>query len=519
MLDALQHLEDKFEDKLGMMLTILNGLDSYRFGRNRADTNGLKPPPAPALPPPVPRDLKHLPTVIETMPQKPLVEVMYKAPNMPYPVLRGGVTEPPASGGSLGDPAQPQQVDKDPFDGELSMPLEHTTAAHKLLLWPSIKHLLGNKYDEDYVMRIEEGRGLFRLYGRGEDDDCSEDPQPLCGNNASVSASSPIQENRPGVANHKSPNGVSAPPPPSRPRGLHTGVDEFGVLTADPETIWRWHNSYMDHMHKLHPFLAEKEVHAKLEEFIKLYCFQRPSGSAPPPPAVRASNGGDLPRGAKRKRSAEAALGAGAESNPPSGCTPSWERSRPRRIEKSVDNAILLLVLALGSICEWRDHPLPGPVSKGPADFRAEYIPGPTTPAPGLSPAGSESSHHLPPQGKFFLPKNTHSHNSVASSPPTANNSVNKTVPARPGPGSRDGPDQAPSYLRNMDVIPGLALYAYATEILGNLSGANKLPHVQAALLAALYTGQLAHPFQSHAWIYQAARACQVLVRPYVLAP
>lgn len=67
-----------------------------------------------------------------------------------------------------------------------------------------------------------------------------------------------------------------------------------------------------------------------------------------------------------------------------------------------------------------------------------------------------------------------------------------------------------------MDVIPGLAYYGYATQILGSLQGANGLPHVQAALLAGLYAGQLAHPFQSHGWIYQAARACQVLVRSYV---
>lgn len=65
-----------------------------------------------------------------------------------------------------------------------------------------------------------------------------------------------------------------------------------------------------------------------------------------------------------------------------------------------------------------------------------------------------------------------------------------------------------------MEVIPGLAYYAYATDILGNLQGGNGLAHVQAGLLAGLYAGQLAHPFQSHGWISQASRACQVLVRP-----
>lgn len=68
-----------------------------------------------------------------------------------------------------------------------------------------------------------------------------------------------------------------------------------------------------------------------------------------------------------------------------------------------------------------------------------------------------------------------------------------------------------------MDAIPGLAYYGYATRILGNFQGGNSLLHVQVALLAALYTSQLAHPLQSHGWISHAARACQVLVRPYVL--
>lgn len=52
-----------------------------------------------------------------------------------------------------------------------------------------------------------------------------------------------------------------------------------------------------------------------------------------------------------------------------------------------------------------------------------------------------------------------------------------------------------------MDVITGLAYYGYAAQILG-LHG-NDLPHVQAALFAGLYMGQLTHPFQSHRWVYK----------------
>jgi hypothetical protein len=94
-----------------------------------------------------------------------------------------------------------------------------------------------------------------------------------------------------------------------------------------------------------------------------------------------------------------------------------------------MENGIILLVLELGAICEWRHKPLPGPVS-----------------------ISAISAAHT---SDFSL-------------------------------------------LLNLDIIPGLAYYAYATNILGNMQGGNNLRHVQAALLAALYAGQLAYPIQSH---------------------
>ncbi|OXV07880.1 hypothetical protein Egran_04356 [Elaphomyces granulatus] len=235
-------------------------------------------------------------------------------------------------------------------DGGLSIPVEHTTAAHNLLLWPSIKCLLPDE-DYDYVMKLEEDRGLIRVYGRGVDD----------------------------------PTEAMIPAPSSPP---------------DESRVRRLHRSYLQHIHILHPFLGETILQRKVDEFLEIY-------SKPKKPH----------RGTKRKRSSEPLP---------------WH---PWRIGKSIDNAIVLLVLALGAICEWRDKPLPGPVS-----------------------------------------------------------------------------DSAGGAL-NVDIIPGLVYYAYATDILGNLQGGNDLPHVQAALLASLYAGQLAHSFQSHGWISQASRACQVLIR------
>lgn len=54
-----------------------------------------------------------------------------------------------------------------------------------------------------------------------------------------------------------------------------------------------------------------------------------------------------------------------------------------------------------------------------------------------------------------------------------------------------------------MEVLFGFSYYACASEILGVTRGGYRIPYAQAALLAGLYMGQLAHPLQSHAWIYQ----------------
>jgi hypothetical protein len=67
---------------------------------------------------------------------------------------------------------------------------------------------------------------------------------------------------------------------------------------------------------------------------------------------------------------------------------------------------------------------------------------------------------------------------------------------------------------RNLDVIPGLAYFALATDIIGNQLGGNSLQHVHVNILAGLYHGQLARVLESHAYIHQACRSLQVILRP-----
>lgn len=389
---------------------------------------------------------------------------------------------------------------KDDDDGELSIPVEHTTAAHKLLMWPSIKSLLfPREYDEDYVMKLEEGRGLIRVYGRGEGDDTSE--ESVLPNLSYMASSSIPNWDEPPHSNNGSPGGgwaasgaaaaAAAPSSSSSPlKPLEHGIEESGVFATDADTVRRLHRSYIGNLHKLHPFLDQNDLEKKLDWFIQVYCPVGPSN-----PGIPA----EYPRGAKRKRSCDTLHSAACDV--PSPATVKADRASPRRIEQSIDNAVILLVIALGSICEWKELPVPGSVTDNPPDFRKEQIPGPSLNRSLLSPAASDSA--LPISNSIYAPTSSQPFNSpslVDGRRSIAGQSSN-----------REGPDNR--HLRNMDVIPGLAYYGYATQILGALQGANGLPHVQAALLAGLYAGQLAHPFQSHGWIYQAARACQVLVR------
>ena len=385
------------------------------------------------------------------------------------------------------DPDQPGPVTDEGLEvgheGELSIPVEHTTAAHKLLLWPSIKGLLlPYQYDEDYVMKLEEERGLIRVYGRGEGDDTSEDAAMTT---TSVDKYPEWETNYPKngpssgswscMANANTNTNTNG----HQERLANNGVDDFGVLTAQAETIISYHQSYMDNIHKLHPFLDQNDLDTKIQQFVKVYCHQNSSA-----PMMNSGSFAGTPRGAKRKRSCETLQGAACDVPSPTNMMAQHAGDRP--IEKSVDNAIILLVFALGSICQVRHGPIPGPVTDEPPDYLKQYIPGPTT-RNILSPDGSDSVS----QPYMYASSMADGRNNATGRPDNQG-------------------------LRNLDKIPGLAYYAYATQILGSLQGSNGLRHVQAALLAGLYAGQLAHPFQSHGWIYQAARACQVLVRSYV---
>ncbi|KAJ5084234.1 hypothetical protein NUU61_008813 [Penicillium alfredii] len=372
-------------------------------------------------------------------------------------------------------------------EGELSIPVEHTTAAHKLLMWPSIKKLLyPHEYDEDYVMRLEEERGLISVYGQGEisytADDSELPPFPRLRDGSKW-------EDDGATRNQQSSEFFP---------DANSDIDRVGRFMADADTSRRYYQSYLENMHKLHPFLDQNELNEKVENFIRFYC--PPSSTSAP----GSSSSRDSQTGTKRKRSNENLRGARSDSQSTDG---SSNPSRPR-VGRNIDNAIILLIFAIGAICETKS-PLPGPILDHKPDFRKEHIPGPMppikhthNPSDVLSP--TDSGTGFPTTASLYAIADNTGESFALTAADYKRNLSRRDVTT-----SQDRFGRT----KNHQVIPGLTLYGYATVILGHLQGGIELEHVQAGLLAGLYAGQLAHPFQSHGWIAQASRACHVLVR------
>ncbi|KAH5617756.1 hypothetical protein HBI23_250440 [Parastagonospora nodorum] len=138
------------------------------------------------------------------------------------------------------------------------------------------------------------------------------------------------------------------------------------------------------------------------------------------------------------------------------------ERYQPEgAIEYSLRNATVLLVLALGAACycKKRDTLLPSPESdKGPH----------TKNAWGLS--------------------------------PDSNGSFDSDTTNDPRP-------------KNIDLMPGMAYYSYATDILGSHHGGLAIENAQACILAALYISQFARVLESWSWISSACKITAILIK------
>ncbi|KAJ6172378.1 hypothetical protein N7470_001445 [Penicillium chermesinum] len=352
-------------------------------------------------------------------------------------------------------------------------------------------------YDEDYVMQLEKDRPITSVFGEGE-------------SSFSSGFLSWVMARNRMAGNEKLETPGTVLPDDLLPE---PEIDDNNWPSLPYDTAKRYYDCYMSKMHKLHPFLDQPSLWQIFTDYTRRHC----TGCPVPSNGYCRENS----RGAKRKRSYGDLQGPRGAPPAPS-LSPFQENdtikvheSRHSNLnpsdEMNIDNAIILLVFALGAICE-TPHPLPGPA--GPLDYHDQYIPGPSQPkkpkpngiqaANGvLSPANSDSA--LPTSSSFYTQMQSTSHSFPAR--------IEPTPPQKPISGGATGTEGS-GRPKNYRVIPGLFFFGYATMILGTLQGVGTLKSVQARLLAGLYAGQLAHPFQSHAWISEASRCCQVLIAP-----
>ena len=379
---------------------------------------------------------------------------------------------------------------------------EHNTAAQKLFRWPSIKALLQRckklhftESSENYVFDMELHKGPLHLYGKGQGPD-DYDHKYLSGSATSPANSStsiPSDE----ASDTSSPassvdlvwgHGFNPCVGDSAKDSLPGGLCPENTLKLDSRTIKSLHQSYMQNIHIMHPFLDEAALAKTIERFKKRHGISSDLGSSKAAYAAPVSNvnldalrdPGNFNKPVKRKHSdgqywSETSLlqAPGSSGSP---------------LERSPATAVVLLVMALGKICERREK-LPGPVAQSSREhfnnMPRSYVDSP--PLFPMRPSPSSSSF------------------STVQSP------VNLARQAHLSPRSSIGGQSPPE--RNLDVIPGLAYYAQATDILGNLAGSHDIIYVQCCLLAGLYAGQLANSVESLHWIQSASRGCCILAR------
>ncbi|RYN17062.1 hypothetical protein AA0119_g11494 [Alternaria tenuissima] len=336
---------------------------------------------------------------------------------------------------------------------------DHTTPAHKLFEeWDLMKdfpigveylHRLreGGRALSDYPMQLEQDRGLLRVWCVGEGSDLNDGLQgpgsPESSNDSD--APSPIPEKE-GLWGHPPANQSSLHPSTnsSTPRDYSNYKYGLGGLGPDGRPDFRisvvdkLHKSYMEHMHSLHPFLNRSQLQRMIREFKERYS---PDGRLADPvsPAAHQFN-----PSLKRKRS------NGVFGEP---------YSFQGAIERSLRNAIILLVLALGKVCSYKKS-LPHPQNDKSTYTNRAW--------------GSFSSHT---NGNF------------------------------------NGDSSDDSCPRNIDILPGMAYFSYATDILGYQQGGHTVEHAQAMILAALYTSQFTRVLESWSWINSACRVTMVLLK------
>lgn len=361
----------------------------------------------------------------------------------------------------------------------------HRTAAHNLILqWPSVCRLLhaaGVDIKEDYVTRCED-REVLNVHAREDrayphDGTHAQRVRRSAPNETiSVNRVVPQSDGGDGACSY----GSAYDPPQLQLPTSQGGIRADGSLDLDRDTVNSLLDSFMKNIHILHPFLDRRTLRKMFDTFI-----EQTSGNIYDTGFVQDAATMDQ-RPLKRRRSNYGTSNMFVE--------PGSSGSAGSHTELTPANAIIWLVLALGKICLCKE-PLTEALnsSNDTMDGDSHQVQGHA----GLY-------RHSPPSGsRDFRPKPS----MQTSTPPTSSSSNLTTQGLNNTPRLTDK-----CGVRKVDIVPGLAYYAKATEILGTQGDGHELVHAQMFLLAALYKGQLARVGESMSWIARAGNAVRLLL-------
>jgi hypothetical protein len=400
-------------------------------------------------------------------------------------------------------PNEDEEDDEEPGapvpPGEPAIPMNHTTLASLLLDWPSINELVGRhiesagiRHISEFPISFEQKRGFLIVHGRGEDAQRSRHAPQITDHGTLDMPDDASDVASPSPAADYGQLGGPSPPDQVEYKGGVLGVD--GNPDFSPQKVWAYVESFKENILNMHPIIHHQLLDSWVQQFLDQLPVAQPrslkSQTSRPTFAVGGSVTTPIETvGAKRKRSPGP---DGSEGF----ATPVQKSGRP---DRSIHSAIVLTVLALGKVCLHREgipdvvHPPENGVFGSPLARN------------GVPPSPNQGS----PPGH-----SSHSHSSGLASP--------KEQPERGGLHSRRSSIHGPGGVRggyqlkkNYEVIPGLEYFAYATDILGNHTGAyNNMKDVYANIFAGLYLGQLARPMESFAYIHKASHKLQVIMRP-----
>ncbi|EJP61592.1 C6 zinc finger domain-containing protein [Beauveria bassiana ARSEF 2860] len=378
---------------------------------------------------------------------------------------------------------------------EPAIPMNHITPAGLLLNWPSIQELTkhhlereGVGYVGEYPISQERNRCLLISYGRSEDNRMSRKKRKREHDQQSVdmlgvSCDSPSASTATEAADWGT-------------VGCSSLYDQVGHRSAilgpddDPDfseaKIWSYVKTFEEKILNMHPIVQPRILHQWVRQFLDSLPLPRSQYSNKLSTAWNVSSSMES-TGSTRKKPSPAPniteISSAASSTPGIG-----------RLDRTINTALVLTVLALGKVCQHRDYVpdalyMVDPMLHGNGRFHLSGT-------PPLSKSSSPGAVSRSQSSSLASPSNQdHLYHSRRSS--LAGNT-------RPG-----------LLVKNYENIPGLEYFAFATDILGNHHESyNNMKNVYAYIFAGLFQGQLGRPLESLSFIQKASHKLQVIMKP-----